>query len=227
MAWTKATYLSRTREWMDATGSARWSDTFLYALLGLKFREEWTGILDAAPTYRFAQRSVTASSVGVVALSGLDSGSGDTLETLNKIISVTDGNSIIYREVEFSAVPLGTVGSNNDLMMDRLYYLAGTNLQVLPATSTALTITVNHIPTTIDNLSGDAVNAEFPTGYENLIALSAAADALAMGGSETGATAELRQLAQTYRQQVYAEVQRRTTTPMLWQFTDRAAEWGA
>lgn len=227
MAWTKATYLSNTRIWMDAVASTRWSDTFLYSLLGLKFREEWTGILDACPTYRFAQRSVTTAADGTFALSSLNSGSGDSLQTLNKILTITDGNSIVYQETNFSAVPLGTVGANASLQFDRLYYLAGTNAQILPATSTALTITVNHTPTVIDSLSGDSVEADFPTGYEHLVALSAAADALATGGTETSAAGDLRALAQTYRQALYGEMQRRTTNPLVMGFTDRAAVWGA
>jgi len=226
MTWTKATYLSRTREWMDATGSDRWSDAFLYALLGLKFREEWEGVLDAAPTYRFAQRSVTTDANGQFALSALASGSGDTAQTAYKLITVTDG-TVLYRETDYARVPLATSGTYNGLEFDRSYYLIGDTVQVLPtAAGLALTVAVNWVPTPIDQLSGDAVTADFVDGYENLVALLAAADALAKGGTETGATGDLRALAQTYRQGLYASVQRRTTTPMFLGFSDSSIAWG-
>jgi hypothetical protein len=226
MTWTKATYLSRTREWMDATGSDRWSDAFLYALLGLKFREEWEGVLDAAPTYRFAQRSVTTDANGQFALSALASGSGDTAQTAYKLITVTDG-TVLYRETDYARVPLATSGTYNGLEFDRSYYLIGDTVQVLPtAAGLGLTVAVNWVPTPIDQLSGDAVTADFVDGYENLVALLAAADALAKGGTETGATGDLRALAQTYRQGLYASVQRRTTTPMFLGFSDSSIAWG-
>lgn len=228
MAWTKATYLSRTREWMDATGSDRWSDAFLYALLGFAFREEWKGLLDAAPYYRFAQRSVTTDANGVFTLASLDSGSGDSEQNLNKILTVTDGNSVVYRETDFSVVPLGTVGTANSLLYDRRYYLVGDSVQILPATGgQALTVSVNYTPTPIDDLSGDTVEADFPAGYENVVALMAASDALLKGGAEAGATNDLRELAMKYRQSLYADIARRTATPMLLGFSDRASEWGA
>ena len=228
MAWTKATYLSRTREWMDATGSDRWSDAFLYALLGFAFREEWKGMLDAAPYYRFAQRSVTTDANGVFPLSDLDSGSGDSEQNLNKILTVTDGNAVVFRETDFSVVPLGTVGTANNLLWDRRYYLTGNNVQILPASGAqALTVAVNYFPTPIDDLSGDSVEADFPAGYENVVALVAASNALLKGGAEAGATNDLQQLAQQFRQALYADIARRTATPMLLGFSDRAQDWGA
>lgn len=227
MTWTKATYLSRTREWMDATGSDRWSDAFLYALLGLKHREEWEGILDANPTYRFAQRSLNTDANGQFQLSDLSSGSGDTVQTAYKLIAVTDGNTIQWRETEFARVPLGTSGTMAALDFDRSYYLIGDSVQLLPsAGGQGLVVSCSLVPVAIDQLSGDSSTVDFVDGYENLIALCAAADALAKGGTETGATADLRALAQTYRQGLYASVARRTTTPTFLGFSDSSYTWG-
>lgn len=227
MAWTKATYLTRTREWMDATGSDRWSDAFLYALLGLKFREEWEGMLDAAPTYRFAQRSVTTDANGQFALSDLSSGSGDSAQTAYKIITITDGNTIQWRETDFARVPLGTSGTMSALDFDRSYYLVGNQVQLLPSSGgMGLVVSCSLVPTPIDSLSADSSVVDFVDGYENLIAMLAAADALAKGGTETGATGDLRALAQTYRQGLYASVARRTTTPTFLGFSDSSYTWG-
>lgn len=228
MAWTKATYLSRMREWMDATASTRWSDNFLYSLLGMTFRNEWSGLLDAAPTYRFGQRSVTTDANGQFTFSGLTSGSGDSAQNINKIITVTDGGQTIWRETDFARVPLATGGTMSALDFDRTYYLIGDTVQVLPAQAgLGLIVSVNWTPTPIDELSATSVDADFPTGYENLIAVQAAADALAKGGAETGATADLLQLAMTYRQNLYGEIARRTTTPTFLGFSDSAWQWGA
>lgn len=228
MAWTKATYLTRCREWMDAENSDRWSDEFLYALLGMKFREEWQGILDAAPYYTFAQRSVTTDANGQFTYSGLsDPSSGDSQQNVYKLLVLTDGANTLYRETEFRNVPLALSGTLQDLSFDRTYYLRGDIVQVLPqASGQSLVASINYYPTPVDQLSGDNVDADFPTGYENLVALAAAADALAKGGAETGATGDLRQLALTYRQNLYADVARRTGNPTFLGFPDTAWAWG-
>lgn len=228
MAWTKATYLTRCREWMDAVGSDRWSDPFLYALLGLKFREEWQGVLDAAPYFRFVQRDVTTDADGQFSYTGLsDPATGDTQENVYKLLVLTDGANTVYRETDFRNVPLALSGTMQDLSFDRQYYLVGDNVQILPqAASASLVASINWYPTPVDQLSGDTVEADFPTGYENLVALAAAADALAKGGAETGATSDLRALAQTYRQSLYADVARRTGNPTMMAFPDRASAWG-
>lgn len=228
MAWTKATYLSRCREWMDAVGSDRWSDPFLYALLGMKFREEWQGALDAAPYFRFVQRNVTTDSAGQFSYSGLSVPStGDTQQNVYKLLVLTDGANTVYRETEFRDVPLALSGTMQDLSYDRSYYLIGDAVQILPqSASTSLVASINWYPTPVDQLSGDTVEADFPTGYENLVALGAAADALAKGGAETGATSDLRALALTYRQALYADVARRTGNPTIMAFPDRSSAWG-
>lgn len=227
MAWTKATYLQRTREWMDAVGSDRWSDAFLYALLGKAFRDESQGILGASPYYKFAQRTVTTDSSGQFALSSLNTGSGDNQQNYYRIITVTDGQNTLYRETEFRDVPLAVSGTMNYLGFDRQYYLIGSNVQILPQTAgQSLTVSVNWSGTPIDELTTDLSVADFPPGHENVIALSAAANALAIGGDEFRQTQELASLAQQFRQALYEDVARRTTNPMTLGFTDRAAAWG-
>jgi hypothetical protein len=228
MAWTKATYLLRMREWMDAVGSERWSDAYLYAMLGMKFRDEWQGVLDAAPYYRFAQRTPTTDSAGQFSYADLsDPSTGDAQQNVFKLLVLTDGNATVYRETDFSNVPLATAGTMNYLDFDRRYYLIGDTVQVLPAGGgLSLVASINWYPTPIDQLSGDDVDADFPAGFENLVALAAGADALAIGGAETGATADLRALALTYRQNLYADVARRTGNPLVLAFPDAAWNWG-
>lgn len=227
MAWTKATYLARTRDWMDATGSDRWSDAFLYSILGMVFRDEWQGILDTNPYYRFAKRSVTTDSTGVFPLSALDTGAGDIKQSVYKILTVTDGANTVYRETDFRQVPLALSGSEDYLSYDRQYYLVGEDVQILPQTGNqSLQVGINWTPTPVDLLNSDISEADFPAGHENLIALSAAAMALAKGGAETQSTGDLMALAQQRREALYADVSRRTGNPTFMQFPDFAAQWG-
>jgi len=226
MAWTKETYLQRTREWMDAVGSDRWSDAFLYALLDKAYRDETQGILNASPYFKFAQRTVTTDSNGQFSFSGLSSGSGDNQQNVYRIITVTDGQNTLYRETEFRNVPLAVSGTTDYLGFDRQYYLIGDNVQILPQTSgLSLQVSINYIGTPIDELS-PLGTADFPPGHENLLALSAAANALAIGGSEFKQTQELSSLAQQFRTALYEDVARRTSNPMTLTFPDRAAVWG-
>lgn len=227
MAWTKATYLERTRDWMDAQNSARWSDNFLYALLDMVFRDEWQGVLDANPYYRFAKRSVTTDSNGIFTLAATNSGGGDLEEHTYKIITLTDGANTIYRETDFRQVPLALSGTEDYLSYDRQYYLIGDAVQILPQSGNqSLQVGVNYIPTSIESLATPASVVDFPAGHENLLALSAGAMALAKGGAETQATGDLLALAQQRRQALYADVSRRTGNPTFLQFPDNAMQWG-
>jgi len=227
MAWTKATYLQRTREWMDAVGSDRWSDAFLYSLLGKAFRDETQGILNASPYYKFAQRSVTTDSSGQFALSSLSTGSGDSQQNFYRIITVTDGQNTLYRETEFRNAPLAVSGTMDYLGFDRQYYLIGDNVQILPQTAgQSLQVSVNWFGTPIDELVNNTSTADFPAGHENLLSLAAAANALAIGGDEFKQTQELSSLAQQFRTALYEDVARRTSNPMTLGFPDRAAVWG-
>lgn len=227
MAWTKATYLARTRDWMDATDSARWSNDFLYSILGMVFRDEWQGMLDTNPYYRFAKRSVTTDSTGLFPLSDLDSGGGDTAENVYKIITLTDGANTVYRETDWRQVPLALSGTEDYLSYDRQYYLIGDDVQILPQTGgQSLQVGVNWTPTPIDELASDLSVADFPTGHENLIALSAAAMALAKGGAETQSSGDLLALAKMRREALYADVARRTGNPTFMQFPDHSSVWG-
>jgi hypothetical protein len=227
MTWTKATYLARTRDWMDATASDRWSDQFLYSLLGMAFRDEWQGALDTNPYYRFAKRSVTTDSNGAFALTALNAGGGDAQENTFKIITLTDGANTVYRETDWRQVPLALSGTEDYLSYDRQYYLIGETVQILPQTSgQSLQVGVNWIPTPIDELSSDLATVDFPAGHEHLLTLVAAGMALAKGGAETQSAGDILALAQQRRQAFYGDISRLTSNPTFMQFPDHASVWG-
>lgn len=227
MAWTKATYLARTRDWMDATASDRWTDSFLYSLLGMAFRDEWQGMLGTNPYYRFAKRSVTTDSNGAFLLTDLNSGGGDAQQNLFKIVTLTDGANTVYRETDWRQVPLALSGTEDYLSYDRQYYLIGDTVQILPQTGgQSLQVGVNWTPTPIDELSNDLAVVDFPAGHEHLLTLVAAGMALAKGGAETQSAADILALAKQRRDALYGDISRLTSNPTFMQFPDHSSVWG-
>jgi len=212
---------------MDATASDRWSDAFLYSLLGMAFRDEWQGVLDTNLYYRFAKRSVTTDSNGAFLLTDTNSGGGDAQQNTFKIITLTDGANTVYRETDWRQVPLALSGTEDYLCYDRQYYIIGDTVQILPQTgSLSLQVGVNWIPTPIDELATDLSEADFPAGHEHLLTLVAAGMALAKGGAETQSAADILQLAKQRREALYGDISRLTSNPTFMQFPDHSSVWG-
>jgi hypothetical protein len=171
---------------------------------------------------------VTTSSDGVLAGTDLNSGSGDSATRWYRVLAVTSGGQadapVLYRNLNFQEVPFGlTVNWNPDAYA---YYQTGDDFQVLPAATTTVTVTVNHRPVLVSALSSDNALVVLPDGFEQTAALEAAAYALAKGGAETQATAELRQLAETIRGPLLDDLARRNARPMVMGFPDSRVEWG-
>lgn len=227
MSVLRSLYMTNTRNQMDAVNSARWGDPEVITALGVISGEEWSGILGANPYYRFAQRACTTDANGQIAYTALDSGSGDTAQNHYRILGITDGNSVVYRQTTFQAVPLATSTNYDSTLYQRLWYDAGANLQILPKqTSVAITITVNYTPPTIDALSADSIAVDFPVGHEAVIYLGAAAFLLDKGGAQTEAANILRASQAARRQQMYQDLARRAARPISLGFPDLASDWG-
>lgn len=226
MALTRTTYMTNVRNQMDAVGSTRWSDTEVKTALGIVSGEEYSGILGANPNYKFAQRAVTTNSAGQFAYTALNSGTTDTIQTWYRILAISDGNMVVYRQTDFQAVPLAS-STNYDSPYERLWYDAGDNVQVIPvASGLALTVTVNWTPVAIDNLSSDSITYDFPAGHESIIWLGAAAFLLDKGGQRTDAANILRGSAAQRRQQMYQDLARRSAAPLQLGYPDVASDWG-
>lgn len=215
--------VSDIREYMDSVGSGRWSDTLIKAVANSVFDAEWSEILNAAPTYRFAQRSVTSDTSGQVAFSALNGGSGDSAQNWYRILAVSNGN-VLYRETRFQDVPLGTTNTIQNTY-DKMYYLVGETLQVLPATNEALTISVNYKPTALLDLSSDNSTVEFPDNSHFILVWMSAAQLLLKGGAEAGAAAQLRALAESERAGMLNDIRRRSINPTLMAYPDVKYDW--
>jgi hypothetical protein len=166
---TRGQLMSDTREYMDAVGSTRWSDSFVRTVLNSVYDAEWSNILNAAPYYQFAMRQATTDANGQVALSSLDSGSGDNQQVLYRVMSVSDGN-ILYSETRFQDVPLATT-TNYLPTYPRLYYMTGSYLQVLPVAQVSLYVGVNYKPTALLDLSSDSVPITWPNNNHLVLVL--------------------------------------------------------
>lgn len=226
MAMTRAQFVTAVRDAMDATSSSRWSDPNIIAYGGIVCQTEWSGILNQNRYYRFGNRSVTTDSSGRIAITGLDSGSGDSAEYFYRVLTgPTDGN-ILWQETDFQYVPLGTqTGYQNPY--NYLYYLAGDYFQLLPVqASLALTVAVNHTPPTVAQLSGDASTITFPANNEYLLVWVTAATLLLKGGAESQAASDLLALADSARKGMLGDIGRRTTRPTSAMFNDSPAAWG-
>ncbi len=221
---TRAQLVEQTREYMDAVGSTRWTDSFIQTVLAQVYDEEWSNILNAAPYYTFQQLQLTTDANGQIPFSSLSTGSGDAQRDFYRILSVSDGN-VLYDETAFQYVPLATT-TNYLPTYPRLYYLVGTNVQILPvAAGTSLYIAVNYKPTALNDLSSDNVPIDFPDNNQGIITASAAAKLLLKGGAEVGAANNLRKLADEERQSMLDDLRRRTINPTRMAYPDQKYDW--
>jgi hypothetical protein len=224
---TTSILISETREYMDAVGSDRWSDSLIKTVLNSVFEAEWSNILNAAPYYRFATRTVTTDADGQFALSDLDLASGDSSQYWYRIMSVSDGN-YLYQQTRFQDVPLATT-TNYLPSHPRLYYIAGDNVQILPvASDVTMTIGINHKPQSISDLLNDSSSeVVFPRNSHLILVWEAAAQLLLKGGAETSAAVDLKALARQERESLLDDIRRRTINPTMMAYPDNKSDWAS
>lgn len=224
MSITRSALEDLTLDFAEGTGSDRWADATVRRVLTEVHQQEWSRILNAAPKYRFGQRSVTTDSDGIVSLDDLNSGSDDTLERWYRILAVTDGD-VAYEQVEFEEYPTATT-SGYGPSSPRAYYLVGNNMQVLPNTSgRTLTVTVNHRPQLVSSLQASDSIVEFPDGHEMIMAYSAAGLLMMKGATESGPATRLIALANREREKLLDDIARRTINPRVMAYPDSPSDW--
>lgn len=226
---TLATLMDMTRRWADAVATDRWDDdTEVKPVLGIVYEEEWSRILAAAPTYRTGTRSVTTSATGRVALSDLDSGSGDSLQRWHRILAVVN-NQTVYEEIQARDYPLVVAGGGVSARdhVTGSYILVGDELFLPGVPSTAISVMVNHKPQAIEDLADTSSLVTFPLGGHIIIAMEAAAMLLQKGGTESTAARDLVEMASVRRESMLSDLQRRTAYPVFMGTTDAASDWHA
>jgi len=224
MAVTRAELVQYTREAMDAVNSDRWSDSLIKSVLNVVYDDEWSNLLNAYQYYTFAKRTVTTDSNGIIPFSSLSTGGGDSQQNFYRILSVSDGN-VLYSETRFQDVPLATT-TNYLPTYPRLYYIAGTDVQILPvASDVQLYIYVNYKPTSLSDLLSDSSTINFPMGGEWIIANEAGARLLNKGGAEAGAAQVLKREAAELRAGMLDDIRRRTINPTMLAYPDQKYDW--
>lgn len=223
---TRAELILLTKQYMDGEETERWSTEMVLATLDQVFDAEWSNILNVAPYYRFGSRSVTTAADGTFPMSDLSSGSADSEQNFYRILGMTDGVSM-YDETRYQDIPLATVSNYTPYQWDRLYYMAGTNVQVIPAAATSLTVVVNYKPTAISDLSADSIVPDFPANSVLMLAWMAGAKLLMKGGEESQAAVDLLNLAKDERDRMLADISRRTINPSRMMPLDDARDWGS
>ena len=210
------------REAIDAVGSGRWQSPEIRRRLAATFDDEWATLLDAAPYYRAQVVAVATAPDGKFPLTALDTGTGPTARRFYRILSVNDGSGI-FTERRFDEVPMGTV-TNYLPSGAGLFYLMGTDYQVLPVAPYTLNVAVNYKPAGLSTLAADE-HFDWPAGSEYVLAYAAGAMLLNKGGAEAAAAGELNAMANEERNRMLNELRRRTITPTIMAPPDRREDW--
>jgi len=224
--WTRTTYMDQTRAQADARLSDRWSDTDVKYMLGMVHAREWKRLLNANNVLRVGTRTVAQDANGLFTVASLDSGSADAQERFYRVLSLVQ-STWIYGETRFTEIPTASTTGGNANVRRREWYRTGDSIQCLPVKSAAsMTVTVNHVPTPMDQLSADTIAGVFPRDYEMILAYEAAAMLLMKGGAESDAAQNLQQLAEQMRGDMLGDLARQGDAPMQMQYPDLAREWG-
>ena len=223
MAMTVTQHVDMIRQVADAADTTRWPSTLLKTWLGLVHRQEWRNILNANNTYRVAQVTVTEDANGRFAKSALSTGSGNTLQSCYRILSLSDNQQLYYRQVRYQDYPSPQAATS----IPYVWYEYGTSIQMLPAVAgNTITATFNVIPQRADLLSTDSVGVDFPEDYETLLDYAAAAHVAMKGGIETPQALQYRAMADTIREEMLLDLRRLSKDPLRMRALDGASDWG-
>lgn len=222
--------ITQTRRMMDAVGSDRWSDEEIVDTLSYVFDAEWARLLQAAPYYRFQTVAITTTAAGTFPLSSLSTGAGNSQKNFFRILSINDGN-VEYQETRFQDVPLGTTNGYIPYLR-KMYYLAGTNYQVLPGDTSVLNVVVNYKPTSLrDYVDSGATDKwdipiDWPENSELLLVYEAAGRSLMKGGESLQTASAFLKMSGDERADFLDEIRRRTINPTRMAYPDLASDWG-
>ncbi len=223
---TKSALRTRVLQLADAVDSPRWDDSpngEVDQHVGIAMDREWKRILNANPYYRVARLTPTSDTDGYYSVSDLSTGVGDARQRLYRVLAFAVDN-IVYEEGRMDQYLLPNSGQ---LQPNYVFYFEGTKIMALPLTTTkSATVVINWIPPRQDLLSLETSEVDFPDGYENVVAWSAAAMLLNKGAVEAGAAQLLELQAEQLRQDMLQDIARRTTNPIKMRYADDRSDWG-
>lgn len=223
MGMTVAQHIAMIRQVADAQDTTRWPDAVVQTWLGVVHRQEWKNILNANNEYRMLQLPVTEDANGQFDKSALSSGSGDTLQTCYRILSLSDQQQFYYRQVRYQDYPAPQAATT----LPYVWYENGTKIQMLPAVAgNVVTATFNVMPQRADLLSTDTVAVDFPDDYETLLDYAAAAHLAMKGGLETTQSLQYRAVADDIRNAMLLDLRRLSKDPTRFRAMDSSLDWG-
>ena len=235
MSQTRAQLTTLARELADAVDSPRWSDGSIQSLLGLAQWTELGKLLNVNNQYytngAAGDLTVTQDSNGQFNWSDLTTGSGDSVKTVYRVITLgqpagsAQGSSgpLYYKWVPYIRYPAPQPSTS----LPYVWTVVGTKVQVQPAVSgQQMQAVVNYRPCQVQNLSADSVAVPFPDGYEQLLAYLAGAMMLDKGGAEAGAANVLLANAESIRNDMFLDLGRNSTQPTIAQTFDNPQDWG-
>ena len=212
----------------DAQNSDRWdaaANREVDIKIGAAYDREWSNILNANRTYKFATWTPTSdSTTGRYAIADIeDTTTTDNHKRFYRILSFII-DKISYDPADYDFYPLAEEYGANLYA----YWREGANIFALPKlTSKLATIVTNYRPTKFVNLSAGNIAIDFPDGHELLVAKMGAAYLLDKGGAEVAAAATLRNEAEWLRSEMLQDIGRLSTQPKQLQFPDDPSDWAS
>ncbi len=225
--------IDQTREIMNATNSTQWSDATLRSWCGMSHWQLWANILNANRYWKFQQVGLTQDSSGLLNISGLNVGSGDSKTYFYRVLSVANPQvasgassaavQFFYRQARYEDFP----NPQPNTSLPYIWYQRGAQLQIMPiAAGQLMTITTNYRPPNPSQLATVNSTVDFPDGYEALIPWRACQLALLKGGSETQAARDLKRMADDMEAQMLMDLGRISKWPIVAEAFDDASAWG-
>lgn len=226
MSYTKAELRTRTLQLADAIDASRWDasiDGEVDKHIGTVFDREWKRILNADPYYRVWRGPWGVNSEGYYELAALNTESGDSRRRWYRIIAFSR-DSTVYEQSRLDQYLLPDTSSPQPQF---IWYFEGEYVLALPIQTTgSATVLVNWIPVRYDDISGEDVPVDFPDGYEDIIAWSAASKLLNKSGSEAGRAQVLELQAEALREDMLQDLARRSLAPIRMKYTDSTWDYG-
>lgn len=234
MSITKSDLRTRTLQIADAVASSRWDYTANGEVdqhIGMVMDREWRRILNAQRFYNTQRLTITSDASGYYQISDLTTGlaspsvlTNDGAKRFYRVLAFAV-DSIVYEEVEMDQYLLpGTTSPQPQYV----WYFEGQQINALPTqASHAAICVVNWIPPRQEQLSADSIVIQFPDGYENIIAWSAASKLLTSRGASEAARGQVLELqAEALRQDMLQDLARRSTNPIRMRYHDSSWDYG-
>jgi hypothetical protein len=221
---TRAQLVAHAR---SAAGTERaekdWPPDFVLLLADEATEAEWDTLLEEAPHYRTARRTVTLDAAASVALTGaasLDSGSGATIQRAHRPLVVTlNGTEVEYAdpwEVDVDGAAAASAGAWWTVSNETLY--------VAGAANATITVRVNHKPALVTTLAdGDTV--VWPAGREVILVAALAGRMLEKAGRQSEEARVLLSRGEAARERLLSMLRDRFGGVRRLRPTDRAADW--